>query len=233
MSEYIRKPAKPIQPPTPLPLEDDEDLFYVSTQIEIERLTNIAMEELIHQDNMDAAIRRFEEQQEKSTKRLRTALLILISAYYLRGKKHAEDQMGRGTILSPDDITLIGGLAERGTQLIDDIFGELKTEYGALFAEREKEIKNLRTALIRADNRFRMMAGAESMFARNEATLLAFKKAGGVFFVRWIVTEDERLCEKCAPNADRIFLLSEASGKIPLHPYCRCMWNQVTRDELV
>lgn len=42
--------------------------------------------------------------------------------------------------------------------------------------------------------------------------------------VTWKTAGDSRVCKRCASMAGRVFTLAEATGLIPLHNLCRCVW---------
>lgn len=71
------------------------------------------------------------------------------------------------------------------------------------------------------------IARTELIRAHAEGQLTAFELLGveevGAA-VEWLVTDDERLCELCAPLEGVVLKVDEARGMLPRHPNCRCAW---------
>jgi SPP1 gp7 family putative phage head morphogenesis protein len=71
-------------------------------------------------------------------------------------------------------------------------------------------------------------AGRAEMIARTELSwaysrgLLSTYDEVGVQKVQWLAVMDNRTCEDCAGLNEEIMSLSDAEGKLPLHPRCRC-----------
>lgn len=220
----------------PLVLEPDEDVFYYQFQTELERITTAFADVYNTEENQSVIDDRIEAELESSRSKLRNALLVLLTAYYIKGTRRAEKQLGeQPVIFTTEDTAIIGIISRNAEDVVDSILSELKNTMveGLSIEAREEYLKNVRAAIIHAQNRARMMAATESMFARNEAMLSAYRKRGGIFFVRWIAIKDERLCPICSAGMDKIYRIEEAYALIPAHPYCRCEWFPITKLEEV
>lgn len=75
------------------------------------------------------------------------------------------------------------------------------------------------------------VAGTEVTKAFMEGKLEGYKQFGIVTKVEFVITPDERLCERCEPLGGNIYKLEEASGIIPVHPRCRCTLIPVIDNE--
>jgi SPP1 gp7 family putative phage head morphogenesis protein len=71
------------------------------------------------------------------------------------------------------------------------------------------------------------IARTETMRAANEGALLGYKD-NGVTESRLLVTPDETTCEECMALDGRVYPVDEASGVLPVHIKCRCVWEPVT-----
>lgn len=86
---------------------------------------------------------------------------------------------------------------------------------------------------IPAQRRAEMLARTEVIRAYAEAQLQEFRNWGveGITAqVEFQSANDDRVCEKCAHLQGKIFTLDEASGIIPVHPFCRCCWLPSIRE---
>jgi len=72
----------------------------------------------------------------------------------------------------------------------------------------------------RADN----IARTETARAQSEGTLQGYGQ-GDVKKVEWIASPD--CCDDCDAMNGKTFTVSDASGRQPLHPQCRCAWAPV------
>ena len=68
------------------------------------------------------------------------------------------------------------------------------------------------------------IAATESTRVANEGILNHFGKEK-IKLVRWTAILDGRTDPECEALDGAIFPLKEASGQIPLHPGCRCIWT--------
>jgi SPP1 gp7 family putative phage head morphogenesis protein len=70
-----------------------------------------------------------------------------------------------------------------------------------------------------------------------DAVIMAFAEGQLTEFESWGVTQvgieaeviwqtigDEKVCTRCHAMEGKVFTISEARGKIPLHSHCRCSW---------
>lgn len=69
--------------------------------------------------------------------------------------------------------------------------------------------------------RAEMIARTETARARNEGILLAMVQSQ-VGKVRW--KAHAGACELCEPMNGEIFTLGQATGTLPYHPNCKCLW---------
>lgn len=79
-------------------------------------------------------------------------------------------------------------------------------------------------------NRAETIARTETLMASGEAQERTYR-ALRVGFVQWAATEDERVCEWCAPRAGCLYWLG--SVRAPIHPRCRCNPVPITLESLV
>jgi SPP1 gp7 family putative phage head morphogenesis protein len=80
---------------------------------------------------------------------------------------------------------------------------------------------------IPAVRRAQMLARTEIIRAHAQAQLQEFKNWGviGVTVVAEFRTAgDDRVCSECSSYEGNTFSIEEASGIIPVHPMCRCIW---------
>jgi phage putative head morphogenesis protein, SPP1 gp7 family len=80
---------------------------------------------------------------------------------------------------------------------------------------------------VSAETRADMLARTEVIRAHAEAQLQEYKNWGveGVSIkVEFITAGDVKVCKICQRYEKSVFTLTEASGMIPLHPRCRCIW---------
>ena len=71
--------------------------------------------------------------------------------------------------------------------------------------------------------RAEMVSRTEVISASNEGALHRFELEG-ITKSEWLTSRDGRVCEECDPMDGQIFITKEASGMIPRHPQCRCVW---------
>jgi SPP1 gp7 family putative phage head morphogenesis protein len=80
---------------------------------------------------------------------------------------------------------------------------------------------------IPAARRAEMIARTEIIRAFTEATLQEYRN-WGVYNIKvlaeWHTTGDDRVCDICQSHEGKIYTLDEASGLIPKHPNCRCIF---------
>jgi SPP1 gp7 family putative phage head morphogenesis protein len=80
---------------------------------------------------------------------------------------------------------------------------------------------------ISAKRRAEMLARTEIIRAHAEAQLQEFRNWGveGVSVEAEFQTAgDDKVCSECESLQGKVFTLDEASGIIPVHPFCRCCW---------
>ncbi len=75
------------------------------------------------------------------------------------------------------------------------------------------------------------VASTEVTKAYIEGKLEGYRQFGIVDYVQFLVTPDERLCERCEPLNGQIYKISEAQGIIPVHPRCRCTFVPYIPEE--
>jgi SPP1 gp7 family putative phage head morphogenesis protein len=78
-------------------------------------------------------------------------------------------------------------------------------------------------------NRAEVVARTETLMALGEAQDRGYSRLQ-VGFVQYIATQDERICEWCAPRHGCIYL--RGSVRTPIHPQCRCDLAPVTLEGL-
>jgi SPP1 gp7 family putative phage head morphogenesis protein len=79
------------------------------------------------------------------------------------------------------------------------------------------------------DSSARMIARSEVIRAANEGAILHYKEAD-IEKVKWIAVPSSpggRTCPRCLEMNGKEFLLKDAEGKIPWHPFCRCCWSPI------
>jgi SPP1 gp7 family putative phage head morphogenesis protein len=80
---------------------------------------------------------------------------------------------------------------------------------------------------IPAQRRAEMLARTETIRAHAEATLQEFSNWGVIGVTvkaEFRTATDYRVCPICASMHKKVYSLDEASGVIPVHPRCRCVW---------
>lgn len=80
---------------------------------------------------------------------------------------------------------------------------------------------------IPASRRAEMLARTEIIRSFSEAQLQEFRNWGVVGVsakAEFLTAGDERVCSKCSHLEGVVYTLDEASGVIPVHPQCRCIW---------
>lgn len=79
-----------------------------------------------------------------------------------------------------------------------------------------------------------LIAQTEIIRAHSEGQLTALEMLGveevGVM-VEWIATPDAKTCPACRAMEGVVLKISEARGRIPLHPRCRCSWTPANVGE--
>lgn len=88
---------------------------------------------------------------------------------------------------------------------------------------------------IPAERRAEVLARTEMIRAHAEAQIQEFRnwRAEGVKIkAEWTTAQDGRVCEECASREGRTYTLEEASGMIPLHPQCRCVFIPLDKEEV-
>ncbi len=68
-----------------------------------------------------------------------------------------------------------------------------------------------------------LVARTEVIAAYNEGNLQGYESEG-VEKVQWYAALDERLCDECMAEHEKVYPIIESHGMIPLHPQCRCIW---------
>lgn len=71
------------------------------------------------------------------------------------------------------------------------------------------------------------IARSETIAAASEGALRGYDESGVVKEVQFLTAMDERVDDECQDLDGVEFSISEASGKIPVHPNCRCTWIPV------
>jgi len=74
------------------------------------------------------------------------------------------------------------------------------------------------------DWRAERIARTETIAAAAEGSLLGYEASEVVKKTEFYAALDERTCEECMARHTHTYPLSEASGIIPVHPNCRCVW---------
>lgn len=78
-----------------------------------------------------------------------------------------------------------------------------------------------------SEARATMIARTETMNAQVRGNFDVWQKSGIVETVKWLTTEDEKVCEECDSNDGKVVHLGSAfpsGAKMPTeHPYCRCV----------
>ena len=77
-----------------------------------------------------------------------------------------------------------------------------------------------------AKARAELVSRSEVIAASNEGALHRFDLEG-ITKSEWLTSKDGRVCDECDPMDGQIFITKEASGMIPRHPQCRCVWLPV------
>jgi SPP1 gp7 family putative phage head morphogenesis protein len=81
-----------------------------------------------------------------------------------------------------------------------------------------------------------MLARTEIIRAYAESSLQEFRNwevEGVNALCEFQTAEDERVCSKCSHLQGVIYTIDEASGVIPVHPSCRCIWLPILYENIV
>jgi len=84
-------------------------------------------------------------------------------------------------------------------------------------------------AVVEDGDKARVIARTEIIRAANEGAILHYKDQN-IEKVRWIAVPSApggRTCDRCLERHGREYLMKDAEGKIPLHPFCRCTWTPI------
>jgi SPP1 gp7 family putative phage head morphogenesis protein len=212
-------------------LEPKEEAFYAECDIGIYGIYETIQDEIMEEefqavdDRINAAI-------VEETNRLRDALLVLITFYYLRGIRKAENQLDQPTLYTTEDIRNIDEILREAHATIVNIYEEFKSGIfaGLSSATRTLDLKQAKKSINRALDRARKVSATESMKARNRAMVTTYIKRGAIYYIYWVAIKDERLCPSCSQMMDKIYPLQNWDF-IPDHPYCRCFWKPIRKLE--
>lgn len=120
-------------------------------------------------------------------------------------------------VLNDRALTLLTGVTE-------DMGKNIKVQLseGILKGEGMKKLaKRLEETTGMAEQRARLVARTETMYAFNTAAREEYRRYG-VEKVEWVAAMDERTCPRCGPLHGRVFPMDQAPD-CPLHPNCRCI----------
>jgi SPP1 gp7 family putative phage head morphogenesis protein len=89
---------------------------------------------------------------------------------------------------------------------------------------------------IPASRRAEMLARTEILRAYNEASLIEYKNWGveGVrCLAEFLTAGDDKVCPSCFSHEGEIYTLESASGILPFHPNCRCIWLPILYENII
>lgn len=115
--------------------------------------------------------------------------------------------------------------------------GKLANELNDILASGITEGKTIAEIAFQLSNRMNKdmnschgLVRTETINSLNRASMRGMRDAG-VEYVRWWAAQDERKCDECGANHDKIYPIDKAPN-LPCHPGCRCTWLPVSEDEL-
>lgn len=85
-----------------------------------------------------------------------------------------------------------------------------------------------------SEDRAIKIARTEVVAAHAEGQLDTFEALGIedlTILAEWVTAGDDRVCPECHAFEGKVFTISQARGKIPLHPQCRCAWVPLQEDK--
>jgi SPP1 gp7 family putative phage head morphogenesis protein len=89
---------------------------------------------------------------------------------------------------------------------------------------------------IPASRRAEMLARTEILNAYNEASLQEYQNWGVTglkVMAEWSTAMDDKVCFRCAPHEEEVYTLESASGVLPFHPNCRCIWLPILYENII
>lgn len=125
-------------------------------------------------------------------------------------------------------------LASRAFDDLENVTADMSTRMsrtltdGLVTGSSPRDIaKDLSDDLDLSRGRVETIARSEIIRAHAEGQLDAMETLGvtqvGVQ-AEWLITDDEKLCDECAPLEGIVLDIDEARGMLPRHPNCRCAW---------
>lgn len=150
---------------------------------------------------------------------------ILESSFSKPGQKAMEQMLNtpwHGSYFSERLWSDTGKLANE----LNDIVKRGITQ-GKTIAEMSFQLSN---RLNKSMNDTHRLVRTETINTLNRSSLDGYRKSD-VRYIRWWAAQDERECEICGANHDRIYPIDKAPI-LPCHPNCRCTYIPVLEDEL-
>lgn len=161
-----------------------------------------------------------------------------------RGGRLGEDldTFLRRSMNLPSGRAKIDLLSQRSLDQIKGLTGQMQAQLSRILSEgisanlSPEKIAQRMASQIRgmSEDRAVKIARTEVVAAHAEGQLDTFEVLGIenlTIVAEWTTAGDDRVCVKCHALEGRVFSLTQARGKIPLHPQCRCSWTPLTRDK--
>jgi SPP1 gp7 family putative phage head morphogenesis protein len=144
------------------------------------------------------------------------------------------DEFLRSSFARPVAVEKVKLLAGRAFDDLENVTADMATRMsrtltdGLVTGSSPRDIaKDLSDDLDLSRGRAETIARSEIIRAHAEGQLDAMETLGvtqvGVQ-AEWLVTDDEKLCDECAPLEGIVLDIDEARGMLPRHPNCRCAW---------
>lgn len=115
--------------------------------------------------------------------------------------------------------------------------GKLANELNSILSVGITEGKTIAEMAFQLSNRMNKdmnvchrLVRTETINSLNRASMRGMMDAG-VGYVRWWASQDERECDECGANHEKVYPIDKAPN-LPCHPGCRCTWLPVFEEEL-
>jgi SPP1 gp7 family putative phage head morphogenesis protein len=144
------------------------------------------------------------------------------------------DEFLRSAFAGPVAVEKVKLLAGRAFDDLENVTSDMSTRMsrtltdGLVTGSSPRDIaRDLSDDLDLSRGRAETIARTEIIRAHAEGQLDAMETLGvtqvGVQ-AEWLITDDEKLCDECAPLEGIVLDIDEARGMLPRHPNCRCAW---------
>lgn len=179
---------------------------------------------------------------------------VYLRSSYEKGVNHADAALVEQGVIPPDetldDVFRATKHADAAGMIFTRAYNELDGVTSSMGQEMSRELtegllqgENPRKIARRLNDRVdkvgihrgRLIARTETIRAHNEGALNRYEDvsnrlSGVTTLAEHVTAGDRRVCPICAALEGNTYTLSEARGRIPVHPNCRCTWVPVQRE---